>query len=59
MVWKPSEWKLAVIQARDNLRSMVEELFEAVANEENRLARMEIDGRLERTTARIGRKDIR
>ena len=59
MVWKPSEWKLAIIQARDKLRSIVKELFEAVANEENRLARMEIDGRLERTTARIGRKDIR
>ena len=37
----------------------MEELFKEVANEENRLSRMEMDGRLERTTARIEGKDIR
>jgi hypothetical protein len=59
MVWKPSEWKLAIVQGRNKFRSIVAELFEAVANEENRLARIEIDGRLERATARIDRKETR
>jgi hypothetical protein len=59
MVWNPNEWRLFIIQMSNKLRSIVKELLEAVASEENRLARMEIDGRLERTTARIDRKEIR
>jgi hypothetical protein len=59
MVWKPNKWKLAIIQMRNKFESIMEELFKEVANEENRLSRMEMDGRLERTTARIEGKDIR
>jgi hypothetical protein len=59
MVWKTSEWKQAIHELQDSIRSAVEELFEAVASEENRLVRMEMDGRLERTTGGSHRKVIK
>jgi hypothetical protein len=59
MVWKSSDCKLAIIQMRNKFRSIVEELFKAIGNEETRLARMELDGRLERATARVDRNEIR
>lgn len=59
MVWKPSEWKQAIDQLQDKYRSVLGELFEAVASEENRLSRMEIDGRLRDTTDSSERKSFR
>jgi len=59
MDWKPSEWKQAINQLQDKYRSVVGELFEAVASEENRLSRMEMDGRLKHTTDNSDRKAMK
>jgi uncharacterized membrane protein YccC len=59
MVWTQREWKQALNRLTNKYRSVVAELFEAVASEENRLARMEMDGRLQRATIGSDRKDMK
>ena len=44
MSWKLREWKRAVEQLQNRCRSMVEELFSVVGDEETNIARMEMDG---------------
>ena len=56
-VWKPREWKRALVQLQNRCRSSVGELFSAVANEETELARMELEGRLESVAANRRSKD--
>jgi hypothetical protein len=57
MVWKPGAWKRAVEQFRKSWRLLAGELSSAVADEENRIARMELDGQLERIAISPSRKD--
>jgi hypothetical protein len=47
LMWKPREWKRAAKQIRNRCRLLVEELYSALANEETRIARMEL-GKLRR-----------
>src|SRR5487761_355484 len=47
MLWNPHEWKRAAGQLHNRWRSWVEGLSSAVAEEETRIARMELDGQLE------------
>jgi hypothetical protein len=56
-VWKPREWKRTLEQLQNRYRSLVGELFSAVANEETRLARMELGGRWESIAANRGPRD--
>jgi hypothetical protein len=44
MAWKLREWKRAVEQLQNRCRSMVEELFSVVGDEETKFGRMELDG---------------
>ena len=57
MVWKPIDWKRTVRELQNRCRSFMGELFSAVANEESRIARMELDGRLESIPTGKGCKD--
>ena len=59
MVWIPSEWKRVVGKLQTKLRLLVCKLSATVANEENRLAHMELDGHLESDGTSRGRKDIK
>jgi hypothetical protein len=56
-VWKSREWKRAVEKLQNRYRLLVGELFSAVSSEEARIARMELDGQLERLAISAGRKD--
>jgi hypothetical protein len=47
MVWKSREWKRAAKKLRNRYRLLVGELFSVVSNEEDRIARMELDEQLE------------
>ena len=57
MVWKPSEWKLAIEQLQNKYRSLLWEISSVVANEESKLSRMEMDARLESIAASRHRED--
>ena len=57
MVWKAREWKRAAEQLHNKWRTWVGELSSAVADEENRIARTELDGLLESIAVSPGRKD--
>jgi hypothetical protein len=57
MVRKPSAWAGAAEQFRKSWRLMVAQLSSAVADEESRIARMELDGQLERIAVSPSRKE--
>jgi hypothetical protein len=57
MVRKPSAWARAAEQFRKSWRLMVAQLSSAVADEETRIARMELDGQLERIAVSPNRKE--
>jgi hypothetical protein len=57
MVRKPSAWKRAAEQFRKSWQLLVGQLSSAVADEETRIARMELDGQLERITVSPSRKE--
>lgn len=57
MVWIPGAWKRAAEQFRKSWRLLAGKLSSAVADEETRIARLELDGRLERIAVSPSRKD--
>jgi hypothetical protein len=57
MVWKPREWKRAAEQLQSRCWLFVGKLSSVVANEEARIARMELGGRLKSSPSMNSRKD--
>jgi flagellar biosynthesis regulator FlaF len=57
--WKSREWNRVLEKLHGSYRQLAKELFSVVANEENRLARMETDEHLESIAINRGRKDLK